>query len=162
MHIIEKFRSLAKEKQKTIVLPEGEEERIIRAASILKSEELVKPILIGDPDVITAKANAIQMDLRGVEIIKPEQSIRFDNWVQTFYELRKHKGVTLDKANSILKNPLFYGAFMLRNNLADGAVAGSINTTGDVLRAAIQVVGLAQDVSVVSSSFMNLSKSFIF
>ncbi len=154
MNIIEKFRSLAKEKQKTIVLPEGEEDRIIRAANILKTEALVNPILIGDPHVILAKANALQVDLTGIELILPEKSEQFEDWSEKFYELRKHKGVTPEQANEILKNSLFYGAFMIRENMADGAVAGSINTTGDVLRAAIQVVGLAENVSVVSSSFI--------
>ena len=154
MNIIEKFRSLAGKNMKTIVLPEGEEERIIRAAEILQSEKLVKPVLLGDPDVILAKANSIQINLDDIDLIKPDQSENYASWAQKFYELRKHKGLTPGQADETLKNPLFFGAFMLRENFAAGAVAGSINTTGAVLRAAIQVVGLAENVSVVSSSFI--------
>jgi len=154
MNIIEKFRSLANKKMKTIVLPEGEEERIIRAAEILQAEKLVKPVLLGDPDVILAKANTLQVNLDDIDFIEPDQSENYAGWAQKFYELRKHKGLTPEQAEETLKNPLFFGAFMLRENFADGAVAGSINTTGDVLRAAIQVVGLAENVSVVSSSFI--------
>jgi phosphate acetyltransferase len=154
MNIIEKFRSLAQKRIKTIVLPEGEEERIIRAAEILQSEKLVRPVLLGDPEAILAKANAIHINLDGIDLIKPDQSENYPGWAQKFYELRKHKGLTPGQAEETLKNPLFYGAFMLRENFADGAVAGSINTTGNVLRAAIHVVGLAENVSVVSSSFI--------
>jgi len=152
--MIEKFRSIAGKKMKTIVLPEGEEERIIRAAQILYSGKLVKPILLGDPDIIMAKADAIEVNLDGIELIRPDQTAQFEDWTQKFYDMRKHKGLSSDQASEFLKNTLFYGAFMLKENQADGAVAGSINTTGDVLRAAIQVVGLAANVSVVSSSFI--------
>lgn len=154
MNVIEKFRSLASKNLKTIVFPEGEEERIIRAAEILYSGKLVKPILLGDPDIIMAKAAAIKINLDGIDLVRPDQSTQFKNWAQKFYEMRKHKGMSYDQAEEMLRNTLFYGAFMLRENQADGAVAGSVNTTGDVLRAAIQVVGLAENVSVVSSSFI--------
>jgi phosphate acetyltransferase len=154
MDVIEKFRLLAGKKIKTIVLPEGEEERIIRAAEILDSKRLVKPILLGDPDIIMAKADAIQVNLAGIDLIRPDQTAHFEDWAQKFYQMRKHKGLSRDEARESLKNSLYYGAFMLKENQADGAVAGSINTTGDVLRAAIQVVGLAENVSVVSSSFL--------
>ena len=71
-----------------------------------------------------------------------------------YYSLRKHKGISIEQSEEAIKNPLFYAAFLLRENLADGAVAGSINTTGDVLLAGIQVVGLAPEITVVSSSFI--------
>ena len=154
MDIIQHFRNLAREKQKTIVLPEGEEERVIRAAHILKSENLVTPVLLGNADRIMDVAKSCQTDITGILMIEPERSEHYNAWGREYYELRKHKNMTVDQANTILKDPLFFGAFMLRKDLADGAVAGSINTTGNVLRAAIQVVGLAENVSVVSSSFI--------
>jgi phosphate acetyltransferase len=76
------------------------------------------------------------------------------SWAEKFYEMRKHKNMTQEQAAQTIKNPLFFGAFMVREGLADGAVAGSVNTTGDVLRAGIQVIGMAENVSVVSSSFI--------
>jgi len=154
MNIIEKFRLLAKTKKKTIVLPEGEEERVIKAVHILKSEELVIPILLGNPQKILEIAEANQVDLTGIKILNPHQSEYHENWTKDFFEMRKHKNITMEQSGEALKNPLFFGAFLLRKNMADGAVAGSINTTGDVLRAAIQVVGLAENASVVSSSFI--------
>ena len=154
MDIIQNFRNLAREKHKTIVLPEGEEVRVIRAAKILKSENLVTPVLLGNAVRIVEQATSCQTDITGITIIEPEKSQYYNAWADEYYELRKHKNLNREQANEMLKDPLFFGAFMLRKNLADGAVAGSINTTGNVLRAAIQVVGLAENVSVVSSSFI--------
>jgi phosphate acetyltransferase len=154
LDIIAKFRNLAKSKDKTILLPEGEEERVIKAAIFLTKNNLVKPILLGDAEKIKRNAESIDFNNFKIAIINPSDSDKSEEWAEKFYELRKHKGMTLDIAKETIMNPLYFGAFMLRENLADGAVAGSINTTGDVLRAAIQIVGLAPDVNVVSSSFI--------
>ena len=154
MEIIEKFRQLAKTKQRTIVFPEGEEERVIKAAIFLAKNELVKPILLGNQNKIKTLATSIDFEKTAIEIIDPSNSDYQTTWANNYYEMRKHKGMTPEQAEVIIKDPLYFGAFMLKNGLADGAVAGSINTTGDVLRAAIQIVGLAPNVSVVSSSFI--------
>jgi len=154
LDIIEKFRQLAKSKQKTIVLPEGEEERVIKAAIFLAKNQLVKPILLGNPENIKPMAASVDFDELSVQIIDPKKSDHKGDWANKFYEMRKHKGLTQEQATDLIKNPLYFGAFMLKEGMADGAVAGSINTTGDVLRAAIQIVGLAPNVSVVSSSFI--------
>jgi phosphate acetyltransferase len=159
MDIIEKFRLLAKSYKKTIVLPEGEEERIIKAAVFLENNELVKPILLGHPEKIKQIFANLNLNLEKIEIINPEFSSYYEEWTKKYYELRKHKGVSKTDADKALKNNLFFGAFLVREGLADGAVAGSINTTGDVLRAAIQVIGLADNVSVVSSSFIMALKN---
>ena len=154
MEIIEKFRQLAKTKQRTIVFPEGEEERVIKAAIFLAKNKLVKPILLGNQNKIKTLATSIDFEKTTIEIIDPSNSDYQTTWAYNYYEMRKHKGMTPKQAEVIIKDPLYFGAFMLKNDLADGAVAGSINTTGDVLRAAIQIVGLAPNVSVVSSSFI--------
>jgi phosphate acetyltransferase len=154
MEIIEKFRELAKNTKKTIVLPEGEEERMIKAAIFLNNRELVKPILLGNPEKIKQIAKSLSEDLGQIEIINPEFSPYYREWTDKFFELRKHKNISREDAANTLKNELFFGAFVVREGLADGAVAGSINTTGNVLRAGIQVIGLAENVSVVSSSFI--------
>jgi phosphate acetyltransferase len=154
MKIIEKFRELAKNKKKTIVLPEGEEERIIQAANYLEQEQLVKPILLGNPEKIKQFAKNISVDLTNIEIMNPQFSPYLEEWANKFYELRKHKNVTIEDAALTVKDSLFFGAFVVREGIADGAVAGSINPTGNVLRAGIQVIGLADNVSVVSSSFI--------
>ncbi len=154
MEIIEKFRQLAKTKQRTIVFPEGEEERVIKAAIFLAKNELVIPILLGNQNKIKTLATSIDFEKTAIEIIDPSNSDYQTTWANNYYEMRKHKGMTPEQAEAIIKDPLYFGAFMLKNGLTDGVVAGSINTTGDVLRAAIQIVGLAPNVSVVSSSFI--------
>ncbi len=159
MEIIEKFRQLAKNKKKTIVLPEGEEERVIKAASFLKKNRLVEPILLGNPETIKNLSASLGLELNGVEILNPEYSNYHQEWAEKYFTLRKHKNITIEEAESAIKNPLFFGAFIVREGLADGAVAGSINTTGNVLRAGIQVIGLAPNVSVVSSSFIMALKT---
>ncbi len=154
MEIIEKFRQLAKRKNSTIVFPEGEEERVIKAAIFLAKKHLVKPVLLGNPDKIKSIAPSVDFDELSIQIIDPVNSEYQSDWANKFFEMRKHKGLTLEQAAETIQNPLYFGAFMLKEGLAEGAVAGSINTTGDVLRAAIQIVGLAPNVSVVSSSFI--------
>jgi phosphate acetyltransferase len=158
LDIIEKLRQLAKSKNKTIVFPEGEEERIIKAAIFLSKNNLVKPVLLGDTKKIKANASSANFDELKIELVNPAESENLSIWGEKFYEMRKHKGLTQEQAIELVRNPLYYGAFMLKEGLADGAVAGSINTTGDVLRAAIQIVGLAPNVSVVSSSFIMVLK----
>jgi phosphate acetyltransferase len=89
-----------------------------------------------------------------VEIINPAHSARLQEYAGTYFELRKHKGMTRELALQTASNELFYAALMIKHGAASGAVAGSINTTGDVLRAGIQVIGLAEGISVVSSAFI--------
>jgi len=154
MTLIEKIRNNAKKNLKTIVLPEGEEIRIIKAAEFLSRENLVTPVLLGNKERITQLAIDDHCNLDGIEIIDPSHSPDTQIFADEYYELRKKKGATPELANETLKNPLYYGAFMVRNNQAAGAVAGSINTTGDVLRAAIQIVGVAPGIKAVSSCFI--------
>jgi phosphate acetyltransferase len=154
LEIIEKFRQLAKTKERTIVFPEGEEERVIKAAIFLAKNKLVKPILLGNQNKIKSLAASIDFNDTTINIVDPTNSENQKSWANSFYEMRKHKGMTPEQAEVTIRDPLFFGAFMLKEGLAEGAVAGSINTTGDVLRAAIQIVGLAPNVSVVSSSFI--------
>jgi phosphate acetyltransferase len=158
MDIISQFRMTARDKKKKIVFPEGEEERVVKAASFLEKENLVRPILLGDAKNINDIAKVNQLNISGIEIINPVNSVYLNAWSNVYYEMRKHKNVTKEQAEKIVKLPLFFGAFMLKENIADGAVAGSINTTGDVLRAGIQIVGLAQSVDIVSSSFLMVFK----
>ena len=153
MDLIAEIRAKAQRRIRKIVLPEGEEPRVIQAAHILHRDALAKVVLLGDPDRIGSKAKELQVDLRDVEIVNPARDGHLEDFAQTYFELRKHKGVTRDQAQEVVKNPLFFGAMMVRKGLADGSVAGSINTTGDVLRAALHCIGTAPGISVVSSCF---------
>jgi len=159
MNFIEKIQTNARQKNtNTIVLPEGTEPRMIKAARILKDRELVVPVLLGNREEINKLASGEGIPVDDVQIIDPEQSDKQKSYAESYYELRKHKGVTPEDAKKVVRNPLFFGAFMVRNGEAQGAVAGSVNTTGDVLRAAIQVVGLAKGINVVSSCFIMVLK----
>lgn len=154
MKITEYLRNQARKHEKTIVFPEGSEERVIKAAGILAAEKLVNPILIGVKEEIQQRAVDLGLNLERIRIIEPAKYAKFAEFCETYFELRKHKGMDQNKAKEMMTRPLFFGAMLVRQGIADGAVAGSINTTGDVLRAAIQIVGLAPNVNIVSSTFL--------
>ena len=154
MAFIESIREKAKNRQRTIVLPEGNEDRMLQAAEIIKDEKLAQLILIGEDNELKTKVDSLDVNLSGIEIRSPENDPDFSEHVETYYGLRKAKGMELEKANEIMKIPLFYGAMLVRKGIADGSVAGSINTTGDVLKAALHNIGLEPGISVVSGVFM--------
>jgi phosphate acetyltransferase len=155
MDLISKIRTNAKNKFNRVVFPEGAEPRIIKAAEFLQKNHLVMPVLIGNKDEINKTAVENGLSLEGIGIIDPDKSSKTTEYAEAYYELRKHKGVTREEADQVVKNPLFFGAFIVRSEAAAaGAVAGSINVTGDVLRAAIQVIGMAEGLKAVSSSFI--------
>ncbi|OQX60450.1 phosphate acetyltransferase [candidate division KSB1 bacterium 4484_219] len=153
MDFIASIRQRARGRNKTIVLPEGTEERIIRAVDIIRKEKIANLILLGDEAEIQHKAKVLNVDLSNVVILNPQEDTRLEEYSEFYYQLRKDKGVDRRKASQVMKNPLFFGAMLVRNGLADGSVAGSINTTGDVLRAALHIIGLAPGISVVSGTF---------
>lgn len=138
---------------KTIVLPEGEEPRIIEAARFITDGKIAKVILLGDREVIKEVRPDINVD--DIEVINPKTSDKFEVYSNTLFELRKAKGMTIEQAQSLVKNNnLFFGALMLKLGEADGMVGGAINSTGNVLRAGLQVVKTATGVSTVSSCFL--------
>ena len=107
LEIIEKFRELAKNTKKTIVLPEGEEQRMIEAAIFLDKQELVKPILLGNPEKIKQIAKSLGENIDHIEIINPEFSPYYNEWTDKFFKLRKHKNISREDAANTLKNELF-------------------------------------------------------
>lgn len=144
----------AKSLNKKIVLPDATDERAISASRILKDQGIVHPILIGNSAAIHAQAAKNGTAINDISLVDPETSEHVERFVETFYNLRKHKGLTPEDARKTMKHPLFFGAMMVREGLADGSVAGSLSTTGDVIRAGIQVIGLPPNISVVSSFFL--------
>lgn len=155
MNIITAIRQKAALANKKIVFPEGEEDRVIRAAAILKQENLIQPVLLGNPNIISQKARSLEVILEDIEMMNPLAAKKYtEEWSNILYETRKEKGMTIDEAREKLGSSLYFGAFVVRTGRANGSVAGSINTTGDVIRAGIHVLGLAKNVSVVSSSFL--------
>lgn len=149
-NIIEKAKSL----KKTIVFPDATDERAIQAARILADTGTVKPILIGQGAAIEEKAKKAGTSLSGLTVVDPEKSDRLEDFAQIFTTIRKAKGLQLPEARKLMSNSLYYGAMMVREGMADGSIAGSLSTTGDVLRAGIQVIGLAENITIVSSFFL--------
>lgn len=155
MKISQLIREKAKKNPKIIVLPEGEEPRMIKAAETIINEGLASLILLGIEENINSKAQELGVNLSNkIQIINPKASEKFEEYAESYYQLRKHKGVSLDEAYQILENPLYFGALMVYHDDADGLVAGSINATGDVFRPALQTIKTAPGINIVSSSFI--------
>jgi len=152
MDLITKIREKAKKNLKTIVLPEGVEERTLKAAETIKKENIAKVILLGDEDKI--KEVGSNYDISRIEIINPEKSPKAEEYAQLLFELRKHKGMTLEKARELVKDPIWYGTLMVKNKDVDGMVAGAITSTGDLFRPAFQIIKTAPGIGVVSSAFI--------
>jgi phosphate acetyltransferase len=154
MGVIEDIRARARNQKRTIILPEGEEERTIEAASIITRESIAKIILLGNNDTIRQKAAKLKVNLDKVILLDQMKHPRQQEYINQFFELRKHKGITINDAAKIMANPLYYGCMMLRNNEADGVVGGALNTTAETVRAGLHIVGLAEGNSTLSSFFL--------
>lgn len=153
MSFIEDIRKKAAQRRRTIALADAADERVVRAAVALRDEGLADPVLVGDERTIVEVADKIGVSLDGVRIVDPATAREREEFARVLYELRKHKGMTPEQAAETIKNPLYFADMMVRQGLADGSVAGSLSTTGDVLRAAIHVIGLAPGIEIVSSTF---------
>lgn len=154
MELMKKLWQSAKADKKRIVLPEGDEERTLKAAEKIKELGLAYPVLVGNIDEIKGKAENLGVNVEGIEIIDPNNSEKLEAYVNEFYELRKNKGITLEKADQIVRDPLYFGTMMVKLDDADGMVSGAVHTTGDLLRPGLQIVKTAPGVSVVSSFFV--------
>ncbi|MEN8187640.1 MAG: phosphate acetyltransferase [Bacteroidota bacterium] len=147
--------SRAKKNKKHIVLPEGNDERIIRAAARLIALNVVDITLLGDKDQIkkTAERSGIPLNINKLNIINPVESEYYDDYVNTFYELRKHKNVNMDIAKDTMADVSYFGTMMVHKGDADGMVSGAVHTTQHTIRPALQFVKTKPGVSVVSSIF---------
>ncbi|MCF6095822.1 phosphate acetyltransferase [Thermovorax subterraneus] len=152
MDLIQKIRERAKGTKKTVVLAEGHDERVVQAAIVIRQEKLANVILLGNEDKIKEKAQG--GDISGIEIIDPTSSSKAKDYASLLYDLRKEKGMTEEKAEELVKDPIWFGTMMVKANDVDGMVAGAITATADVFRPAFQVIKTAPGVSVVSSAFM--------
>lgn len=152
MGFIDTIIAKAKANRKTIVLPETSDRRVLEAAARLSAEKITHVVLIGDPDEI--RAAAAGLDLTGVRIVNPQTEGKLDEYSALYYEIRKNKGMTVEKAAETMKNPLFYGVMMVKTGEADGMVAGAINSTANTLRPALQILRTAPGTKLVSAFFM--------
>ncbi len=163
MELLDNIKQNARKHNKRIVLPEGYEERTIKAADIALEEKLAQIILIGDPDEI--RAHALKLGLKNISkatIINPKSHEKKDHYIDMMVELRKSKGMTREEASKLIEDPLYLGVLMIKNGDADGEVSGADHSTGDVLRPAFHYVKTAPGISVVSGAFIMIlpDKSF--
>lgn len=144
----------ARSAKQHIVLPEGEEERILQAAEILKRRDIVDLTLLGNPERIFEKAALLGLHLDGIRVINPSASPDLEDYAHTFYELRKHKGINLDIAYDMMNDWNYFGTMMVYTGASDGMVSGAIHTTGDTIRPAFQFIKTRAGCSLVSSVFL--------
>lgn len=157
MNIVERWAAQARALNKTIVLPEGDEPRMIVAARKVTDESLARIILLGEPEKIATVAREHGVSLDGVEIVDPLKHPDFDRFCERYAENRSRdsgKELTPAAARRMLTNPLFFGAMMVREGVADGVVAGAVNTTANVVRAALGAIGMREGARYVSSAFV--------
>jgi phosphate acetyltransferase len=143
----------AKAARRHIVLPEGEDERVLRAADILLRRGVVALTVLGEPDAVRARAAALGVDLDGAEIVDPLSSPLRERFGSVYHELRSHKGVTEELAFDALGDPTYFGTMMVHLGEVDGMVSGAAHTTGDTIRPAFEFIKSRPGVSVVSSVF---------
>jgi phosphate acetyltransferase len=161
MHLVDQIKAKARGDLQTVVLPEGYDDRMVEAAARIVADGLARVVLLGKLDELTSKAAELGVSLEGVTLIDPRTSELLEGYADELLELRKSKGLTREQALDLLKGEdnLYFGSMMVRRGDAGGAVAGAFNTTGDVLRAAFQVVGTAAGMKTVSSVFLMVTKN---
>lgn len=152
--VMEKLREKAAARPKRIILPETQDDRTLEAASILHGRGLVEVSLVGPESAIMSRVKELGLAWGDIKIVEPQYDDNRDKYVQAFYELRRHKGLTLDEAAAQLKDPLYYANMMVKTGEADGTVAGATNTTAHTVRAALQCLGLKRGLKTVSSFFL--------
>ena len=154
MSLMETIKAKAKADKKHILLAEGAEERTVQAAARIMAEGLAKVTLFGKKEDIQATADKFGVSLEGIDTINPTEAEDYERYSEWFYELRKAKGVTPEKAHAMIADPLFYAAMMIKDKKADGFVSGAINTTGNTLRPGLQIIKTKPGISTVSSCFV--------
>ena len=161
---IEEVFTRAKKTPRRIVLPEGHDERIVKAAGIIARKDLARPIILGIRDRILAQLKSLGMSAEGIEIVNPQGDPRLDDFAKTFFELRRHKGVTLDQARETISSWVYFGTMMVYKGDADCLVCGATHSTRNTIMPALQIIKCKRGCSLVSSLFfMVLGKDvFVF
>lgn len=155
MHLLTNLKSKISGKDIRIVFPEATDKRILNAVVRLKSEGLVKPVLVGNVQEVTDIAKEFGYDLEGIEILDPENYEHFDELVASFVERRKGKA-TEEEAREILKDMNYFGTMLVHVDKADGLVSGAIHSTGDTVRPALQIIKTKEGITRTSGAFIML------
>ena len=154
MNFIEGIKEKARLDIKTIVLPEASDIRILEAANIALRENYAKIVLLGNEENINKMANDNNLDISNAIIIDPNNSDKKELYAEKLYELRKEKGMTLEKARELIKDEVYYGMMMVKLEEADGLISGAIHSTSDTLRPALQILKTAPGTKLVSAFFL--------
>jgi len=158
MNLLEHIVARAKSNKQRIVLPEATEERTLKAADRVLADDLADLILIGNPDEL--KTLAAKWDLHNIDkatIVDPLNNPKAEEYAELLAELRKKKGMTIEQARELLKNPLYLGCMIIKTEGADGQISGALSTTGDTLRPALQIIKCAPGVTCVSGAMLMLT-----
>ena len=154
MTFIDGIKERARKEIKTIILPEAEDIRILKATEKVLQEKYAEIILIGKKETILEKAKSNVISIEGAKIVEPEKSEDYDKYVNLLYDLRKNKGMTIEKAKELVLDPVYYGMLMVKDEKADGLVSGAIHSTAETLRPALQILKTAPDTKLVSAFFV--------
>ena len=154
MSFIDGLKDKAKQSIKTIILTESEDKRVLEAAQKVKKQGFANIILIGNEEDANKLAKENNIDISGIPVINPETSDKFDEYANAFYELRKAKGMTEDKAKEMLKDNMYFGTMMVKMGDADGLVSGACHSTANTLRPALQILKTAPGTKLVSAFFL--------
>ena len=154
MAFIDEIKQRAKESIKTIILTESEDIRVLDAAQKVKKEGFANVVLIGNEAYANKLAKENNIDIEGITIIDPETSDKFEEYANAFYELRKAKGMTIEKARETLKDNMYFGTMMVKQGDADGLVSGACHSTANTLRPALQILKTAPGTKLVSAFFL--------
>lgn len=154
MAFIDDIKERAKNDIKTIVLPETTDIRVLTATDSILKQGFAHVVLVGNKDSILKKAKANNLDIKEAEIIDPLTSDKYDEFVDKFFELRKKKGITIDKSKEMMLDSVYFGMMMVKLGYADGLVSGAIHSTADTLRPALQILKTAPDTKLVSAFFL--------
>ena len=156
MNFIENIKNRAKQEIKTIVLPESEDIRTLKATQIALKEKYVNIVLVGNEEIIKQKTQENNINIEGATIINPQTSKDYEKYAQLLYELRKNKGMTIEQAKELVLNPVYFGMLMVKDEetKADGLVSGAAHSTADTLRPALQILKTAPDTKLVSAFFV--------
>jgi len=159
MELISILKDRAKADKKHIVLPEGTENRTVKAAELIVKEGLAKITLLGDPDAVRKAAADVGADLEGVDIIDPAKSPDYQGFADSYFKLRESKGMTPEKAAEAMLDPLYFGVMMVYGGQCHGMVAGAANATSNVLRPALQILRTKPGISTVSGAFLMITEN---
>ena len=159
MDLLQQIVARAKANKQRIVLPEAEEERTLRAADRVLAEDMANIILIGNPESIKADAEKYGLqNINKATIIDPLNNPRSEEYAELLAELRKKKGMTIEQARELVKNPLYLGCMIIKTEGADGQISGALSTTGDTLRPALQIIKCAPGITCVSGAMLLITK----